>query len=647
VDNRRTLSRPAHIVRYLETRLSASNDSLARRFGVGPKTIMNDVRDLNRSLAGAATIELDNGTYRLYIVDRDGFSRIREALFERIDSFNLPSNRHGYILRRLVQETGPILIDDLVEEMSIGRSTVIGDLGKLKEQLAPYGLRVTGIPNVGIELIGDELQVRLFVLENMFESVYSDYPLDDEFVEIIEDAAAEYHLDGATTESLTRWFTVMIDRVLTEHELAGMPGRYLAIKTTPAFILADAVVNAIGRRIQVSIPSSESIFLALPVAGMRTPSDSRALEHFPSGAENAALVQKILDQIDAEMDLHVPASALLKEFVHHITFMQNRMKYHVYLKDVSLGDIEREYPVAFLMSKVARRVIEQETGLRVVDDELGFIASYFQVFLEEQHANSEPRYRVAIVSSSGVVSARLIQVQLQKVMSEKTEYQILALDAAVPAVLDGFDLVVTTAWSELVTSTHIIELSEFFDNREILGRLTRLRYDKNVDISLASGADSILISILDRTRFFCLSSEKSYRENTGIMVDRLVAEGVLDVGFQSRLDVREAKSTMLLDDYVGFPHLANGIGNQVVFAIGVVPHASGEPGERVIFLLALPAKTDYDDTLLVSIYDEIIRLAGNHAELDLISHLANYEQFFFHMARTPSSLTHKPDGEPK
>ena len=646
MDNRRTLSRPAHIIRYLETRLSASNDSLARRFGVGPKTIMNDIRDLNRSLSGAASIELDTGRYRLFIIDRDGFSRIREELFERIESFNLPSNRHGYIFRRLVQQSGPLLIDDLVEEMSIGRSTVIGDLGRLKAQLAPYALRIAGIPNVGIELLGDELQVRLFVLENMFEAVYADYPLDDEFVEVIEDAAADYHLDGATTESFTRWFTVMIDRVLTEHGLTALPGRYLALTTTPAFALADGVVNAVGRRIQMSIPSGESIFLALPIAGMRTPTDSRALEQFPSGTENEALVQKILDRIDAEMDLHVPANALLKEFVHHITFMQNRMKYQVYVKDVALGDIEREYPVAFLMARVARRVIEQETSLRVVDDELGFIASYFQVFLEEQQVHREPRYRVAIVSTAGIVPARLIQVQLQKVMSGKTEYQILALDAAVPAVLDGFDLVVTTAWSELVTTTPIIELSEFFDNREILGRLTRLRYDTDVDVSLAAGADSILVSLLDRTRFFRLPPEKSYRENTAFMVGRLLAEGVVDAGFQDRLDAREAQSTMLLDDYVGFPHLGNALGTRVVCAMGVVPRASGEPGERVIFLLALPAKTDYDDTLLVRIYDEVIRLAGDHAELDLISQLASYEEFFFHMARTPS-LSHKPDGEPR
>ncbi|TFC02505.1 BglG family transcription antiterminator [Cryobacterium mannosilyticum] len=642
MDNRRKLSRPAQIIRYLETRLSASNDALAQHFGVGPKTIMNEVRDLNRLLAGTATIESDNGRYRMFIVEQDAFETVRETICEQIDSFNLPANRYGYLFRRLLGQTGPILIDDLVEEMNIGRSTVVADLAKLKENLSQYGLRITGIPNVGIELTGDELQRRLFVLENMFDAVYSDYPLDDDFIDTIEDAAAEYHLDTATTESLKRWFTVMIDRVLTEHALTGMPGKYSSIKTTTAFRLADQVVNAIGRRIQIAIPSEESVFLALPIAGMRTPSDERGRAHFPSGAENGDLVQKILDQINAEMDMHIPADALLKEFVFHLAFMQNRMRYNIHLKDLSLRDIEIEYPVAFRMAKVAKRVIEQETRLTVIEDELGFIASYFQVYLEDQHAQSEPRYRVAIVSTSGLVSARLIQTQLQKVMSDKTEYRILALDEADTATLDRFDLVVTTAWSELVTSTSIIELSEFFDNREILRQLNQLRYDKQVDIRIIGGANSLLVSILDRTRFFCLSPEKSYLENTTVMVDRLLSQGAVDRGFQERLLAREAQSTMLLDEFVAFPHLANALGSQVVFAMGVIPRAADEQGVRVIFLMGLPDKTDYDDTMLVKIYDEIIRLAGNRAELEQISRLTSYEQFFFHMAKTPN-LIHNPE----
>jgi len=641
VDNRRKLSRPAQIIRYLETRLSASNDALASHFGVGTKTITNDIRDLNVLLETSGTIEIQGGRYRLCIIDPMSFGEVRDRICQNIDSFNLPTNRYGHIVRRLLNQTSPTLIDDLVEEMSIGRSTVVADLTRLKKDLAPYALRIVGVPNVGIELIGDELQVRLFVLENMFDAVYADYPLDDDFIDVIEDAASGYYLDAGTTESFTRWFTVMIDRVLTDHALAGLPDSYLSLKTTPAFALSDKVVNAIGRRIQVAIPAAESIFLALPIAGMRTPADARSREQFPFESHNSLLVQKILDRIASEMDLHVPADGLLKEFVYHITFMQNRMRYRVHLKDLSLHDIEVEYPVAFRMAEVAKRVIEQETELTVIEDELGFIASYFQVFLEEKSAESEPFYSVAIVCASGLVSARLIQTQLRKVMSERTDYELVSLNDAGSANLDRFDLVVTTQGG-LVTSTSVIELGEFFDRREFLRKLNQLRYDKQLDIPIAAGAHSLLASILDRSRFFILSPNKSYLENTLVMVDHLVLQGAIDAGFRQRLLAREAQSTMALDDRVAFPHLANTLGTKVVFAMGVVPRAPGEAGVRVIFLMGLPDKADYDDTMLVNIYDEIIRLAGSRSDIDLISRLTSYEEFFFHMARTPQ-LTYKTE----
>jgi hypothetical protein len=55
--------------------------------------------------------------------------------------------------------------------------------------------------------------------------------------------------------------------------------------------------------------------------------------------------------------------------------------------------------------------------------------------------------------------------------------------------------------------------------------------------------------------------------------------------------------------------------------------------------MALPDKADYDDTMLVKVYDEIIRFASNRAQIDEVSRLGSYEQFFFHMAKTPCAPT--------
>ena len=55
--------------------------------------------------------------------------------------------------------------------------------------------------------------------------------------------------------------------------------------------------------------------------------------------------------------------------------------------------------------------------------------------------------------------------------------------------------------------------------------------------------------------------------------------------------------------------------------------------------MALPEKASYDDSILIRIYDEIIRLGGNRDALAKISRLTSYEQFFYFMENLSTGLT--------
>lgn len=55
----------------------------------------------------------------------------------------------------------------------------------------------------------------------------------------------------------------------------------------------------------------------------------------------------------------------------------------------------------------------------------------------------------------------------------------------------------------------------------------------------------------------------------------------------------------------------------------------------MIVLLGVPEKSDYDDTILIDIYEEIIRLTSDQAGLNRICRFTSYEQFFLHMTNSP------------
>ena len=62
--------------------------------------------------------------------------------------------------------------------------------------------------------------------------------------------------------------------------------------------------------------------------------------------------------------------------------------------------------------------------------------------------------------------------------------------------------------------------------------------------------------------------------------------------------------------------------------------------------MGVPDKTEYNDTILIDVYDEIIRLRADPDLLDNLSHLTSHEQLFWlltdHLPQPPSQLRRTP-----
>lgn len=97
-----------------------------------------------------------------------------------------------------------------------------------------------------------------------------------------------------------------------------------------------------------------------------------------------ALQDKIFQQIRLEMDLWIEAPELKEEFLYHLMFMLNRLRFRVRLKSPMVTEMREKYPLAWRMASIAAQVIQRESGLEVTEDEHSYLASYFSVFLEER-----------------------------------------------------------------------------------------------------------------------------------------------------------------------------------------------------------------------------------------------------------------------
>ena len=621
-------SRIAQILEIMELRRTARLESLAEKLKVGTKTIRNAIRELNRLLEDSALVESVSGRYALFVLDEKAFQEKKQVIYSQNDYMNSPAKRYGYILNRLMHEEGAVLIDDLADEICVGRTTINGDLKKLREMLESYQLHIVGRTNTGICLEGEEFQLRLFLLEQMYEHVFESFLLDDDLEAMVNGYCREYGLDYVTTRYFLRSYTLMIDRVLNDHPLSSLQEKYHELEQTTAYRFAEKIIEQTIEMFRVQIPMEEILFLSLPIAGMRTPMSRDDKEALEISEEVAELVVKILNRIAYDMNFHISPTDLLDDFVYHINFMLNRLKYRFYIKNYALAEIRERYPLAYRMAELAKKVIEEQTNLLVVDDELGFLASYFSLFLEEQHYKKPRVFRVGIVCVQGAISGRLIQIRLEKLMSDRTEFELLSEKDA--GGRSDFDLMISTSRTYESDTIPVICLEEIFDEVEVLRQVERLKYLGHLELPVKTGINSLIATILEPEHFYVLDPGLSYTEAVLYIADRLIQEGVLDLSFKEALLKREEKSTMLFDENIGFPHLQYP-GEKIILAVGAADRT--KPGVRFLLFLALPQTAELNDDILIHIYNELLVIASDELLVKEIAGLRSGSEFVRYMIR--------------
>lgn len=629
-------NRSIKILRLLEQRQVISNDLLIEALEVSAKTIKNDVRDINEEFKGCAVIDLKQGIYKLYITDMKKYEGVKSRIESQNGYFESPQMRMSFIVDTLMNSSSPYLMDELAYAMNIGRSTLVGDIKKLKEILRLYDLQIIGKTNTGLMLEGEELNLRFFILENNYSIIYDEDFLDEDIVEIVKAETAPYLMDSMAITHFLKFLTLSLDRLLHNHPVQFSDAKYQELLTDFSYGLVNSIVEKIEDNLHIALSTEERLFLAIPFVGMRTPTVIDGIEKKVQISDDIiGLVQEVINLIQQEMGLTVKFTEVLDEFIYHIYFMLNRLRYGFRLYNPMIRDIQEKYGMAYKMAILAKKVIEEKMAVILPQDEVGFLAAYFEIFISEQRIAQKENYAVAVVCGTGRAAARLVLNQLKSIFDSNTQLDMYSDNQANEEILDRYDLVISTLRMAFHTLTPVIYLDEIFDEAVLKKRIDSVRYIKKLDIPVLQGMESLLLSILDENTFFVLDSSLSYEENVHIMIDRIYEGGYVDSEFKQRIDEREKKSSMVFDESVAFPHGYHFQSSKVVICVGVLQEGikTGKYKDlKIIFLVALPQGNE-DDVVLVQIYDELIAISNNKEVVDAVSKVDSYQDFLMYFIK--------------
>jgi len=637
-------NRSARILKLIEKKHSISLDTLVEKLDVSSKTIKNDVKELNDLLVGSAFVDSKQGVYRIYILDSAHFEEVKKNIYTQKDFLNSPQKRMAFIMYKLINSEKPYLTDDLAYEMNVARTTIVNDLKKIKAIIQNYNLSIKGKTNNGIVLEGNELDIRNFILENIYDVIYDDFQIDDDIIEFAKGIIDKYKFDKTTFDSFIMSLTITFDRVVNGHSIKTLGNKYWELLSGWEFTLVTSIVDEIEKRLNISIPIEEKLFLTLPIAGMRTPTNTEEIsQHIQITEEVLNLVSDIIERIREKMGLNITIDDMLEDFIYHMGFLVNRLKYGVHIDNPMLDDIKNKYKVAYKMAELAKEVIEEKLNVKVIQDEVGFIAVYFGVFISEQQIDKKQNYKVAVICGTGRVTARLVANQLKNIFDSNTIIDLYSDNSVTEEILNTYNLVLSTVNTDFRTTTKVLYLEKIFDEEVLKEKIRAIQYKDELDISLVQGMNSLLLGIIKEDMFFILNSELTYEENIDLMVDSLYSKGYIDSGFKNRLREREKKSTMAINESISLPHTINYKGKQILISLGISKDGiriSDDEKIKLVFLIGLPEHTS-DDSVLVKVYDEIITIANNKEVIEDISKINNYKDMILYFVKENDIFNYK------
>ncbi len=628
------MSRQAQILTLLEAAQSVPALDMAALLDVSRRTLSCEVSALQDLLGTSAAVSLNDGRYRLLIADPLRYRAVRTSL-KGAASFNQPETRYSFIASRLLRALVPVRIEELAATMAVGRTTVVSDLVRVRALLEADELSVVGRPNVGLVVSGPELQRRLHLLRHHFPVAYPPSQLQDRAARIAREVVIQAGLDRIYVPELSRWATVCVDRVSTMRQLGLLPDGYAGLTYTPAYELASTLADALAEEFGLSFDQPERVFLALPIAGMRAPGDPAVASRLSgSFGEDDALAGEVLAVVHAEMDINLADRELKAEFTRHLAYMLNRMRYRIWIDDADVAGVRDEFPVAYKMAGLAARVIEARVGIPVSEAERGFLAAYFQVFLEDRKPGTD-QLHAAVVVSTGRVFAELVRLQLAKALPATARITVLSLEEASPERLASFDFVVVAGEADVDCGVPVLRVTRVLDRIALTRQLEQLQL--RLPLGGRVGPSSVLAAALDESRFFALPAATDYADAVDYMTGHLAARGLVDDGFAARIRRRETESGMQLDPWVGFPHAVLPSCSQMMLAIGLVPRTPDEQGVRLIVLLGVPEDSSHSEDILVAVYDEVLRLGARRDLLSELCMLTSFEQFYYFLEKNPST----------
>lgn len=405
----------------------------------------------------------------------------------------------------------------------VSEATISNDLSTLDDWFKQYKLELIRKPGYGIELHGDEDDVRKamtdfvhhqFKENKLIDLIYlyqDDFDIKEYFnqqdnssilsllnheilskvIKVIRHSKFKYvqNMADSSLIGLIIHLSIAIERLMGE-EIITMDAQLLQrLKEDEEYANAKALAKHIEDAFDISFPEDEVAFILMHLKGSKLKSYHNQ-EDTSQSLDNIRLqtyIQKMIQEFEKQMNVSlVNDDVLHKGLLTHLRPALTRMNYNLSIRNPLLEQIKSQYLDVFKASEVAIKVLEKSINQPIPIDEVGYVALHFGAAIERYHQrlNEKTTLRIGVVCASGIGISSLLSSRLKNIFPDVHTIVPLALEDVTSSIKNQLDLLITTIPLEdsFIPSVYVQPLLSEKDIQTITEAISLCKHKKRKDI---------------------------------------------------------------------------------------------------------------------------------------------------------------------
>ncbi|SDK19887.1 BglG family transcription antiterminator [Sediminibacillus albus] len=622
----------------MAARSPLTSDYLANINQVTSRTTREDVKLLDAVLSkNGAGVESIRGTgYKLVIDDDQNFRKYLQDVLQEEAEYetsipSLPEERTAYLIKRLLLAEGYLKLDDLADEMHISKSTIQNDLKNAKKILNNYDITLEGRPNYGLKATGSEVKLRFCMAEYIFDrseevgesllnSQLSSLAKEDlsSIWKIIMNQIKEngITLSDIAINNLFIHIAIAYQRIKNGYHVSLYNKELDDILDKKEFEVARKIVERVEGRLNVTFPQTEIAYIAIHLLGTKMINQTSVEIEQVVEDDVYQVVMTALDRIENKLRLGIKQDQeLIISLGLHLKPAINRYKYGMNIRNPMLEDIKTSYPLAFEAGIIAGLALEDHTGAKIDENEIGYLALHIGAAIERQKIKTGPK-RCLVVCASGMGSARLLFYKLKSQFGEKlnvvdtTEYYKLNA-----ASFHNIDFVVSSIPIQEELPVPVIVVNTILGDADL----------KKIEGFVIDNKQSIY-DYFRKEQMFLNQNFETKEEVLEFLADKLAERGLVEETFLEAVYEREAVAPTAFGNLVAVPHPITPQSNQTFLAFCTLrkPVLWGEKRVQFVCLLSVEKNSTAD---LQSMYDLLGTVIDDASLVQKLLKVQSYEEF--------------------